>query len=681
MVVFLLAGNLLALNATDTIRAASFSGQSGVTVEACSEGGQNVTSIQDGDYLSFENVDFGDAGIQCFEARVASDGNGGFIELRLDSQTGTLVGTCEILPPTGGWQVWTDKACTITGATSTHTLYLVFKGGVGSYQIANLFNLSRFKFHGTPVLAATNWRQSTSGAKGVWKQPISLSDASGSNAVIQIDPDSTFQRIDGWGGAFNENGYHCISSLSPGLRRAVMRELYDPVSGSRYNMGRVPIGMSDFTVNKVYSLDETPGDYAMEHFSLANDSVMNMAFVKEAMAVNPNIMIYASPWTPPSWMKTNNSWEGGGSPTINKNAQTYNAYALYFSKFVKGWKKEGIPVNIVYPQNEPGWNDVNHPSCSWSGTELKNWVRDYLYPKFVADSISTQIWMGTFFISNYDGDIRPTLEDAKARTMMTGVGVQRYSEGALLTATQNSYYRSLHYHSMETEAMCWNGANSWNDAMGTYERIYAHELANCQSYNMWNMILDANYNYVSWMTREQNSLITITPATQTVRYNPEFYVVKQWSYYIRPGAVRVLTGNTNSSLRAVAFKNPDGTVILEVQNTANSTVSPLIRIGTKEFRPELAGSSVNTFNIGGTEPEGDWVPATGVTYQPRKQMVTAGMERAGVYDIMGRRISVPGSPAALRQGRDATGGRAASGLHLIMTRTGGTTIIRKEVCR
>jgi glucosylceramidase len=228
---------------------------------------------------------------------------------------------------------------------------------------------------------------------------------------------------------------------------------------------------------------------------------MNIAFVKAAMAANPNIMIYASPWTPPGWMKTNNSWEGGGNPTINKNAQTWTAYALYFSKFVKGWKRAGIPVNIVYPQNEPGYNTGNHPSCAWSGTELKNWVRDYLYPKFVADTIGTQIWMGTFHLSYYDNDIKPTLDDPQARTMITGIGVQRYGEAALATASQNTYYRSLHYHAMETETDCWSGANSWGNAMGTFERIYYHERANVQCYNMWNMILDADYNYVSWMTR------------------------------------------------------------------------------------------------------------------------------------------------------------------------------------
>jgi glucosylceramidase len=528
---------------TDTIKASTFSGQSGVTTETCSEGGQNVTSIEADDHIFFSNMDFGAGGIQCFEARVASYGNGGFIELHLDSPTGTLIGTCEILPPTGGWQTWTNKACQIKGATGTHTLYLVFKGGVGSYKVTKLFNLNWFKFHGTPALTTTNWRQSTSSQKGILKAPITLTAASGT-PEIEIFPDSMYQRIDGWGGAFNENGYCCITALSRSMRAAVMRDLYDQVTGCRFNIGRIPMGMNDFTVNKVYSLNETPGDYAMTNFSLKNDSLMNMAFVKEAMAVNPNIMLHAAPWTPPSWMKTNNNWEGTGYPSINQNAQTWTAYALYFSKFLKGWQKAGFSINIIYPQNEPGWCSANHPSCNWSGTSLKNFVRDYLFPKFSADSIATQIWMGTFHMSSFGGDIAPTLNDPVARTMITGVGTQRDGNIAMGEASQNSFYRSLHYHGMQTETHCWWGANSWSDAMNTFQQFHNHLTGNTQCYTMWNMILDSDYNFVDWMTRSQNSMITITPATQKIKYNHEFYVVKHWSHYIRIGAVRLHSPKT-----------------------------------------------------------------------------------------------------------------------------------------
>jgi glucosylceramidase len=702
--VFLGAGSTAFAAATDYTQAESYSGQSGVTTETCLDvgGGQDVTDINAGDYIYFSNMDFGASGIQSFEARIASYGNGGFIELHLDSQTGTLVGTCEILPPTGSWQTWTNKACNVTGATGVHTLYLVFVGGVGNRRIPNLFSVNWFKFWGTPTFTTANWRSTTNAAKGVWNTPITLS-STGGTPVITVTPGTQYQRVDGWGGAFNETGYHCIRDISASARTVVMQALYDPlnVNGCRFNNGRVPIGMSDFTVNQVYSLDESAGDYALNNFSLHNDSLMNIAFVKAAQAVNPNVMIYGSPWTPPQWMKSSGTW--GGCGTINQNAQTWTSYAMYFRKFVQGWRKAGIPVNIVYPQNEPTWCAGGHPSCSWSTTSasntLMNWVRDYLGPNFVADTLgternATQVWCGTWNISDYNNNIAPFLNDATCRTMITGIGVQRDGNNAQNSASQNTYYQSLHYHAMETETNCWSGANSWTDAMNTFQQIYNHEIANTGCYNMWNMILDANYNYVTWMGRSQNSQVTVTFPSQAVTYNPEFYIMMHWSRYVKPGAVRIDVANTNTgALRAAAFKNPDGTIILEIQNYSGATVSPLIRVGTQYFTPALVTSSVNTFNIGGTEPAVNWNPAqptpeSAVQFTPAKMTLTAVVTGPlRVYDIRGRLVKVfDRSSAKVSAGgilwdrTDAGGRRAAPGLYIIMDRA-ANAVVQKVMCQ
>ena len=121
------------------IEAESFSSQSGVQTETCSEGGQNLGYIENGDYAVYNNFNFG-SGVSSFKARVASGASGGNIEIRLDSVNGTLVGTCPVTG-TGGWQTWADAACNVSGAGGTHNLYLKFTGGSGY-----LFNLNWFKF-------------------------------------------------------------------------------------------------------------------------------------------------------------------------------------------------------------------------------------------------------------------------------------------------------------------------------------------------------------------------------------------------------------------------------------------------------------------------------------------------------------------------------------------------------
>jgi xylan 1,4-beta-xylosidase len=129
-------------SALSQFEAEGYAIQSGTQNETCSEGGIEVAFIENGDYIAFNNVDFG-TGVAFFEARVASATSGGNIEVRLDSLTGTLVGTCAVAG-TGGWQTWVSKTCSISGATGVHNLYLKFTGGTGT-----LFNINRFKFYNT----------------------------------------------------------------------------------------------------------------------------------------------------------------------------------------------------------------------------------------------------------------------------------------------------------------------------------------------------------------------------------------------------------------------------------------------------------------------------------------------------------------------------------------------------
>jgi glucosylceramidase len=676
-----------ALTATDTIQAESFSGQSGTTVEACSDGGQDVTSIQNADYLSFADINFGSAAVQCFEARIASYGCGGCIEIHLDSLNGPCVGTCEVQPITGSWHTWTNKACAVMNTAGVHTVYLKFTGPGG-----DLFNLNWFKFHEARPIVECGWRQSTKSAKGVWKGKQTLSDASGQTPSIEILPDSQYQRVDGFGGAFNDNGAVCIDSLSALQRTAVMRELFDPISGCKFTIGRVPIGMSDFTVTRDYSLDEKlpsggSADYTMANFTIAHDLVYNIPFVKEAMKFQPNLMLHASPWTPPTWMKNTKDWQGsvnGTTSKINKDSQTLSAYALYFRKFIQSWQKEGLPIFVVFPQNEPGWTAANHPSCSWSGTELKNFIRDYLYPDFKANAIATQLWLGTFFVSDFVNDAKPALDDTLARTIIRGCGFQREGAPAMLAAT--TYNPSLHWRAMETENMCYGGANTWNEAMQTFGYLNSFFNANTNFFTFWNMILNSDYNYVSWMKRAQNSLVTVNISKKTITYNPEFYSMKHYSYYIAPGAVRIKTTTANANLSAIAFKNPDGAIILEVANNAAKTISPVIKLGSKIFTPSLTDSSMNTFNLGGTEEARSWVPATETQYAPPKRLLAAAKRVEGVYDIKGRLIKVIDRAAAnekglgfLRARIDGSGRKTAPGLYIIIDRTGKDRA-RKVIC-
>jgi hypothetical protein len=128
------------LNPYDTTQAETICWSVGLRAQPCGEGGMDIDSIHNGDYIMVKGVDFG-TGAASFDARVASAGSGGSIEIRLDTLTGTLIGTCAV-SATGGWQTWTTKSCTISGATGVHNLYLKFTGGSGM-----LFNFNWWKFN------------------------------------------------------------------------------------------------------------------------------------------------------------------------------------------------------------------------------------------------------------------------------------------------------------------------------------------------------------------------------------------------------------------------------------------------------------------------------------------------------------------------------------------------------
>src|SRR6185503_8831220 len=128
------------LNPFQEVEAETIAFSSGLKTEVCGEGGIDVTQISNGDYIKVKGVDFR-TGAVSFDARVAATASGGSIELRLDSQTGMLVGTCSV-PSTGGAQTWMTTSCTVNGATGTHDLYLKFTGGSG----ASLFNFNWWQF-------------------------------------------------------------------------------------------------------------------------------------------------------------------------------------------------------------------------------------------------------------------------------------------------------------------------------------------------------------------------------------------------------------------------------------------------------------------------------------------------------------------------------------------------------
>lgn len=439
-------------------------------------------------------------------------------------------------------------------------------------------------FNNTQIKAepsSVRWICSTE--KSRWQEIVPTNKAVSDDAEsIRLDPKTIYQTIDGFGGCFNELGWEALNAIPAEKREAALKELFS-TEGANFTLCRAPIGANDFSLGW-YSLNETPDDYEMKHFSIERNREALIPFIKAAMKYQPGLGIWAVPWCPPSWMTANGRYRQGH---IKSDPKTFAAYALYFSKFVQAWRAEGINLYGIHPQNEPLLNDNIYPQCQWSGAEINLFLRDYLLPQLKRDHIRIEVWLGTLVNDNQADYVEPVLNDPKTAPDIVGVGVQ-YGGQKLLPAVHGKYPgKKL----SQTETECYSGSNTWDQGMATFGRIIENTRNFAGSYFFWNMVLDES-GLSRWNWR-QNSLLTIDRKSQSIVYNPEFYAMRHFSAVVLPGAHRIALGG-GPFKGEVAFQNPDGSKVLVFVNDADQMVSVTLAVEAKSFQLDVPGQSMNT---------------------------------------------------------------------------------------
>lgn len=418
-----------------------------------------------------------------------------------------------------------------------------------------------------------------------------------SDSIIRVFPDNKHQLIDGFGGCFNELGWVALNSLLPEEQEKIIRALFDTIDGCKFNICRMPIGANDYALDW-YSHDETKDDFDMKDFSIERDRQSLIPYIRKAKIYNPELKIWASPWCPPSWMKTNNHYacnpdtvnglkaEGKGEEmrTQFRMEEKYlTAYALYFSKFIRAYKYEDIDIYAVHVQNEPNSCQI-FPSCIWSPSALATFIGEYLGPQFKKDGLSTEIWLGTIERPQIER-IDTILSNPEAKKYIKGIGFQWAGKDAIPGV--NKKYSN--YKLMQTETECGNGSNDWTAAEHTFNLMMHYFNNGANAYMYWNLILnETGKSQWGW---KQNSMITIDSRTKAVTFNPEFYLMKHFSYFIKQGACRLETSDKN----CLAFKNP-GSIIIVYYNSNGKTEKSFV-IENIQFNAVLSGKSFNTFKI------------------------------------------------------------------------------------
>jgi glucosylceramidase len=421
---------------------------------------------------------------------------------------------------------------------------------------------------------------------------------------VAVDPSRRYQSIEGFGGAFTDSSLYLLSRLTATDRETVLRRLLvaDPGSGSAgLSVMRVPMGSSDFTASGMYSYDDNGGvaDPTLSHFSIAHDQAYVLPELREALAIDPKLRIISNPWSPPGWMKTNDSMLGV-SPTGGPGLlapRYYEAFAQYFVRFIEAYRAAGVPVWAITPQNEPEQPAADYPGMFMTAPEEALFVRDYLAPALRAAGLRTRIY-------GYD---------------YVWAGSEPYAS-ALLTA-DSSELAGIAYHcyfgapeSMDAIHAAFPRTDLIEDECSTGISVLSPIQVLLRSVDhwaslalMWNVALDPSGGpKIGSGCLNCIGMATVDPANGSVSYNGPFWQFAQAAAFLPPGARRIAAtasppqpecaSSPVCGLEYAAFRNRGGEEVVVVTNSGAQSVTFAIR------RPN--GQSFSYTLPGQTGPDG-----------------------------------------------------------------------------
>lgn len=436
---------------------------------------------------------------------------------------------------------------------------------------------------------STSWwtaDQPYSGFKLAQQTSLALTNQSQSSSLttINVNPSTTYQTIHGFGSSLEESTVYNLLLMDQTTRTAALKRLIDPVNGSGFNLWRLTIGTSDFTGTPWYSYDDMPAgqtDTNLTQFSIQNDINYGIIqVVKEALAINPNIKFFASPWSPPAWMKTSQNLCGG---TLSNGM--HQILAQYYRKFVQAYAAQGIPIYAMTIQNEPLQNSTAYPTMALS-TDQEIALTTAIKSEFQANNITTKVWV---YDHNFDNVSYPMtiLSNANAYAAADGSAFHDYSGSpASMTNLHNAFPNKEIFF---TERSAWGVSGM--DRIAQYIRNWAG------SYCAWVTMLDQNQGPAKTPFGVDPTFLIKGTGTANQYWNiPEVYLLGQYAKYVQYGAKRIDSDyGVAGKLTDVAFQNPDGSIVLVVMNMSASSQKFRVLCGGKEFDPQLPAKTVGTY--------------------------------------------------------------------------------------
>lgn len=455
------------------------------------------------------------------------------------------------------------------------------------------------------------WQTAGSGSSGLTAQPnVTLGSPARGTYNVEIDDSKVTQTITGgFGASFTDSSAYLLARLktsNPSAYSTLMNKIFGTASSDAvgFQFWRVPMTSSDFTAA---SRHWTSRDSSGSPFALTSqDTGRIIPMIRDALAINPNLRIIASPWSAPGWMKSNGSMicnTGGVNSTLN--AANYQDWADYFVSWIRAYESNGIPIWGVTPQNEPGYCPTDYPGMSWTPAAEGAWVASYLRPTLTRAGLSKQI-LG--FDHNWEFFANPLALLNGYASSFDGTAWHCYdnpSDPAAMTKIHNLYPSKSIF---ETECSSDTGPTDII-RYGTADMALKSVQNWAEGVITWNIALDPSAGPHLGGCGSCVGLITIDPSTSAVTLRNSYFQLGQLSKFVPVGSRHIASTVDAHGIVTAAFKNPSGQEILVAHNTnASSTTFTVSWNGRGSFSYTLPSRATVTFR--GTIPAATSLPAT-----------------------------------------------------------------------
>ena len=414
--------------------------------------------------------------------------------------------------------------------------------------------------------------------------------------TVFVDPSKSFQTYFGIGAALTDASAETFYKMPKDKQEALLKAYFDKDNGIGYTVARTNINSCDFSSDMYTYITE--GDKELKTFNIEHDKKFKIPFIKAAMqAAGGKLNLFASPWSPPAFMKDNNDMLQGGK----LKPEYYDSWAMYFTKFIKAYEKEGIPVWGISIQNEP-MAKQRWESCIYTAEEEMDFLKKSLGPIMEKEGLKEK----KIIVWDHNRDLiyqraQTYFNDPEASKYIWGIGFHWYEDwsgGTPMYDNLRKVYEAFPDKNIFFTEGCAESFNASRYNAWSLGEEYGRSMINDFNNGMvgftdWNILLDetGGPNHV------QNFCFAPvhgdTKAGQLIFTNA-YYYIGHFSKFIKPGAKRIISSASRSQLLTTAFKNEDGTVVVIVMNQSSIKTPYFLWINGKAVEVTALPHSIAT---------------------------------------------------------------------------------------